>query len=201
MRQDHRPTRIHQRSQQNHRSRRSRRLLCFRGRARRSVVERDRLRGREFARFRRLSLSRPRALPHLTISYFVAPLRVVVCSRLQVMKPGSSESDLGWLVSLFLPFLSSPFDLLLICLPRPPFLPGFVAKKLCPHIKLVKSNFNEYDKWSGKVFGVARRYDPDLQKAGCDEGYLVRYSPLLLNPSPDWVQECRFTYFFLLPLF
>lgn len=60
-------------------------------------------------------------------------------------------------------------------------LAGFVAKKLCPHLNFVKPHFQEYMKWSGKVFAVARRYDPNLAKAGCDEGYLV--SRACLPPS------------------
>ncbi|KAL7411171.1 hypothetical protein BDY24DRAFT_396835 [Mrakia frigida] len=70
---------------------------------------------------------------------------------------------------------------------------GFVARKLCPHIKLVKPNFTEYNKWSHKVFSVARRYDPNLAKAGCDEGYLdiTEYMDEHERSAEDVVQHFR----------
>ena len=54
-----------------------------------------------------------------------------------------------------------------------------MAKKLCPHLNFVKPHFDQYMEWSAKVFAVARRYDPNLAKAGCDEGYLVSQRPSL----------------------
>lgn len=49
---------------------------------------------------------------------------------------------------------------------------GFVAKKLCPELILVKMHFARYSEMSNKVMTVFRRYDPTMMMAGCDEGYL-----------------------------
>lgn len=51
-------------------------------------------------------------------------------------------------------------------------MPGFIAKKLCPELILVKLNFTRYSEMSRKVMGIFERYDPNMCPAGCDEGYL-----------------------------
>ncbi|KAF8973061.1 hypothetical protein BDZ97DRAFT_1779128 [Flammula alnicola] len=49
---------------------------------------------------------------------------------------------------------------------------GFIAKKLCPELILVKNRFWRYSEMSNKVMDIFHRYDPDMSPAGCDEGYL-----------------------------
>ena len=49
---------------------------------------------------------------------------------------------------------------------------AFVAKKLCPDLILLKSNFERYSEMSDKVMDIFERYDPTMLAAGCDEGYL-----------------------------
>lgn len=49
---------------------------------------------------------------------------------------------------------------------------GFIAKKLCPELILVKLNFTRYSEMSRKVMDIFERYDPNMCAAGCDEGYL-----------------------------
>jgi DNA polymerase kappa len=51
-------------------------------------------------------------------------------------------------------------------------LSAFVAKKLCPDLILLKSNFERYSEMSDKVMDIFERYDPTMLAAGCDEGYL-----------------------------
>ncbi|KII92789.1 hypothetical protein PLICRDRAFT_51133 [Plicaturopsis crispa FD-325 SS-3] len=51
-------------------------------------------------------------------------------------------------------------------------MPGFIAKKLCPGLILLDINPSRYSEMSKRVFDVFRRYDPNLEAAGCDEGYL-----------------------------
>lgn len=49
---------------------------------------------------------------------------------------------------------------------------AFVAKKLCPDLILLKSNYDRYSEMSDKVMAIFERYDPTMLAAGCDEGYL-----------------------------
>ncbi|QRV79440.1 DNA repair protein REV1 [Ceratobasidium sp. AG-Ba] len=48
----------------------------------------------------------------------------------------------------------------------------FVAKALCPHLNIIPLRFHRYSEMSNRIFGVLRKYDPNLLAAGCDEGYL-----------------------------
>ncbi|KAL0956325.1 hypothetical protein HGRIS_002477 [Hohenbuehelia grisea] len=70
---------------------------------------------------------------------------------------------------------------------------GFIAKKLCPGLILLKSHYDWYSEISNQVFDVLKRYDPTLCVAGCDEGYL-NITPYLQqhNLTPDvCVQQIR----------
>lgn len=49
-------------------------------------------------------------------------------------------------------------------------MPGFVALKLCPHLKLVPLDFKLYSDCSKKVMDVLRRYGP-ISPASLDEAY------------------------------
>ncbi|CED84193.1 Predicted DNA damage inducible protein [Phaffia rhodozyma] len=51
-------------------------------------------------------------------------------------------------------------------------MPVFVAKKLCPHLRMVPATFNSYGEYSGKVMEVFRRFDPNMAKVGMDEAFL-----------------------------
>ena len=50
--------------------------------------------------------------------------------------------------------------------------PGFIAKRLCPELIIVKPDFSKYTKASGEVQAVFREYDPDMEAASMDEAYL-----------------------------
>ncbi|KAG7446342.1 DNA/RNA polymerase [Guyanagaster necrorhizus] len=72
-------------------------------------------------------------------------------------------------------------------------MPGFIAKKLCPELILVKINFTRYNEMSRKVMDIFERYDPNMCAAGCDEGYLniTSYCKEHDITSDDCVQEMR----------
>ncbi|KAK0212904.1 DNA/RNA polymerase [Desarmillaria ectypa] len=72
-------------------------------------------------------------------------------------------------------------------------MPGFIAKKLCPELILVKINFTRYNEMSRKVMDIFERYDPNMCPAGCDEGYLniTSYCKEHDITPDDCVQEMR----------
>ncbi|VUC30019.1 unnamed protein product [Clonostachys rosea] len=49
---------------------------------------------------------------------------------------------------------------------------GFVAKKLCPQLVLLKPNFQKYSAKANEVREVLVDYDPRFESASCDEAYL-----------------------------
>ncbi len=51
-------------------------------------------------------------------------------------------------------------------------MPGFIGKKLCPHLKLVPLNFNKYRAVSNIVRGIFAEYDPGFVPMSLDEAYL-----------------------------
>ncbi|KAM6230407.1 DNA polymerase kappa isoform 1-T4 [Porphyrio hochstetteri] len=51
-------------------------------------------------------------------------------------------------------------------------MPGFIAKKLCPHLTIVPLNFEKYSKVSKEVREILTEYDPNFMPMGLDEAYL-----------------------------
>lgn len=51
-------------------------------------------------------------------------------------------------------------------------MPGFIAKKLCPNLKLIKPNGYKYRQASSEVFAILEQYDPELTSMSLDEAYL-----------------------------
>ena len=51
-------------------------------------------------------------------------------------------------------------------------MPGFIARKLCPHLVIVSPNYDKYRKVSKDVQKVLSEYDPDFCSVGLDESYL-----------------------------
>lgn len=51
-------------------------------------------------------------------------------------------------------------------------MPGFIAKKLCPDLILIKPNGVKYRQASSEVFSILEEYDPDLTSMSLDEAYL-----------------------------
>ncbi|XP_067425191.1 DNA polymerase kappa isoform X1 [Emydura macquarii macquarii] len=51
-------------------------------------------------------------------------------------------------------------------------MPGFIAKKLCPHLIIVPLNFKKYGDVSKEVREILAEYDPSFMPIGLDEAYL-----------------------------
>lgn len=51
-------------------------------------------------------------------------------------------------------------------------MPGFIAKKLCPKLVIVKTNFDKYRAVSKEVQEIVAQYDPHFSPMGLDESYL-----------------------------
>lgn len=51
-------------------------------------------------------------------------------------------------------------------------MPGFIAKKLCPNLILIKPNGLKYRQTSSEVFSILEEYDPELSSMSLDEAYL-----------------------------
>ncbi|NWY97764.1 POLK polymerase, partial [Loxia curvirostra] len=51
-------------------------------------------------------------------------------------------------------------------------MPGFIAKRLCPHLTVVPLNFEKYSKVSKEVREILAEYDPNFMPMGLDEAYL-----------------------------
>ena len=51
-------------------------------------------------------------------------------------------------------------------------MPGFIGKKLCPNLVIVKPNFSKYQEVSHLVREVLAEYDPQFSPMGLDEAYL-----------------------------
>ncbi|XP_003391861.3 PREDICTED: DNA polymerase kappa-like [Amphimedon queenslandica] len=51
-------------------------------------------------------------------------------------------------------------------------MPGFIAKKLCPQLVIVKSHFSKYQEVSQTVREILSNYDPLFSSVGLDEAYL-----------------------------
>lgn len=50
-------------------------------------------------------------------------------------------------------------------------MPGFIARKLCPQLVFVRSNFEKYQFISGQIIDVIRCYDPNYSSHTLDEVY------------------------------
>lgn len=50
-------------------------------------------------------------------------------------------------------------------------MPGFIAKKLCPNLVFVSSNFSKYEEVSSQMKSIIAEYDPDYHSHSLDEVY------------------------------
>lgn len=51
-------------------------------------------------------------------------------------------------------------------------MPGFIARKLCPQLKIVNGHFDKYRKESRIIRGIFNLYDPNAHMGSLDEAYL-----------------------------
>ncbi|KYO48572.1 DNA polymerase kappa isoform B [Alligator mississippiensis] len=68
-------------------------------------------------------------------------------------------------------------------------MPGFIAKKLCPHLTIVPLNFEKYGQVSKEVRKILAQYDPNFMPVGLDEAYLniTEY----LEERQNWPEDKR----------
>ncbi len=51
-------------------------------------------------------------------------------------------------------------------------MPAAHAKRICPELILVRSNFDAYRKWSQRLFTIIREFSPLVEASSIDEGYI-----------------------------
>ena len=51
-------------------------------------------------------------------------------------------------------------------------MPGFIARKLCPQLRIIPPDFDKYREAATHVRKVFAKYDPDFSAASLDEAYL-----------------------------
>uniref|UniRef100_A0A3Q2YFA2 DNA polymerase kappa n=1 Tax=Hippocampus comes TaxID=109280 RepID=A0A3Q2YFA2_HIPCM len=68
-------------------------------------------------------------------------------------------------------------------------MPGFIAKKLCPHLVIVPCNFDKYKSVSNEIREIFADYDPQFQPVSLDEAYLDFTEHLELRIS--WPEASR----------
>nr|XP_061804093.1 DNA polymerase kappa-like [Nerophis lumbriciformis] len=68
-------------------------------------------------------------------------------------------------------------------------MPGFIAKKLCPHLIIVPCNFDKYKSVSNEIREIFADYDPQFQPMSLDEAYLDFTEHLELRKS--WPEASR----------
>jgi DNA polymerase kappa len=60
-------------------------------------------------------------------------------------------------------------------------MPGFIAKKLCPQLTFVNSDFTLYKHYAGLAREVFRTYDPEFDALSLDEAFLDVTEYLVVN--------------------
>ena len=75
-------------------------------------------------------------------------------------------------------------------------LPGFIARRLCPHGHFIAPDFDKYREASDKIYDIFYRYTHMVEPAGLDEAYLdVTYNKFGIS-SADWIaQDIRYDVF------
>ncbi|CAJ0570945.1 unnamed protein product, partial [Mesorhabditis spiculigera] len=51
-------------------------------------------------------------------------------------------------------------------------MPGFIGKKLCPELEIVRGDYKKYGAESRVFSGIFEEYDPELSMGSLDEAYL-----------------------------
>ncbi|NXD45462.1 POLK polymerase, partial [Copsychus sechellarum] len=72
-------------------------------------------------------------------------------------------------------------------------MPGFIAKRLCPHLTIVPLNFEKYGKVSKEVREILAEYDPNFMPMGLDEAYLN--ITVHLEERLNWPEDRRRFFF------
>ncbi|KAM9391879.1 DNA polymerase kappa isoform 1-T4 [Pholidichthys leucotaenia] len=72
-------------------------------------------------------------------------------------------------------------------------MPGFIAKKLCPNLVIVPTNFDKYRAVSNEIREIFADYDPNFQPMSLDEAYLDFTDHL--EQRQHWPESARTHYF------
>ncbi|KAM3867552.1 DNA polymerase kappa [Diretmus argenteus] len=72
-------------------------------------------------------------------------------------------------------------------------MPGFIAKKLCPNLVIVPTNFDKYRAVSSEIREIFADYDPHFQPLSLDEAYLDFTDHL--EQRKDWPESLRTHHF------
>lgn len=72
-------------------------------------------------------------------------------------------------------------------------MPGFIAKKLCPNLVIVPTNFDKYRAVSKEIQEIFAEYDPYFQSASLDEAYLDFTEHL--EQRKGWPESARKHYY------
>lgn len=70
-------------------------------------------------------------------------------------------------------------------------MPGFIAKKLCPSLVLIKPNMEKYREASGQLENVLAEYDANYRMLGLDEGFfdLTAHLSSTTPPSNNTIEQ------------
>ena len=83
-------------------------------------------------------------------------------------------------------------------------MPGFIARKLCPQLRIIPPDFDKYREAASHVRKVFAKYDPDFSAASLDEAYLdlTDYmASMKTHPDAADTSSVRFTVPFFLSQF
>ncbi|MFH4977110.1 hypothetical protein AB6A40_003819 [Gnathostoma spinigerum] len=72
-------------------------------------------------------------------------------------------------------------------------MPGFIARKLCPELKIVPCNFQKYRSVSQQIREVLRDYDPEPTMNSLDEAYLDLTDCIRSRIDPVQVDRKRYS--------
>lgn len=51
-------------------------------------------------------------------------------------------------------------------------MPGFIGKKICPYLRLIKTNYFKYREAANVIRSLIYKYDPHFESTGLDESAL-----------------------------
>jgi len=60
-------------------------------------------------------------------------------------------------------------------------MPGFIGRRLCPHLVFIKPNYPKYREVSERFKAVLRKYDNRMESCGLDEANLDLTEYLIEN--------------------
>lgn len=65
-------------------------------------------------------------------------------------------------------------------------MPTATARRLCPHAIFLRPHFDEYKRFSRRMFEIMRAYSPVVEATSIDEGYMDLTGTVRLHRAPAW---------------